>query len=196
MNNLIIHPRDSSTDFLKPIYAPLKNKTVITGGISKTELREVIKEHDRVIMLGHGSPGGLLTMQQFGTTNGFIIDYSMVDVLKEKKDNVFIWCNADQFVYDYDLEGFYSGMFISEIDEAIYYDFYDIEPSEIDESNYWFAEIVSRYINHPLNVLYDNLIQDYRELARTNPIAQFNLERLYISHETKKFDSLCNTKLF
>lgn len=58
MKNLIIHPEDPTTTFLSPIYANLKNKTVIKGGITKSELRELIDSHDRVLMLGHGSTFG------------------------------------------------------------------------------------------------------------------------------------------
>ena len=59
---LIIHPQDPSTSFLKPIYTRIKNKTIITGGINKEELKKQIELHDRVIMLGHGSPMGLFSV--------------------------------------------------------------------------------------------------------------------------------------
>ena len=62
---LIIHPDDRSTDFLKPIYANVENPTLITGGCTKTQIKELIESHDQVIMLGHGSPGGLFSMGQF-----------------------------------------------------------------------------------------------------------------------------------
>jgi hypothetical protein len=62
MKNLIIHPKDHTTRFLSPIYAPLKNKTVINGGVSKYELRFMIETHDRVIMLGHGYPDVLISV--------------------------------------------------------------------------------------------------------------------------------------
>lgn len=60
MKNLIIHPEDPTTDFLSQIYAPLINKTVIKGGITKSELRELIESHDRILMFSHGSQSGLL----------------------------------------------------------------------------------------------------------------------------------------
>lgn len=65
MKNLIIHPEDPTTSFLSQIYSPLKNKTIVKGGITKSELRELIESHDRVLMLGHGSPYGLLSQAQF-----------------------------------------------------------------------------------------------------------------------------------
>lgn len=54
MKTLVIHPADRSTDFLCPIYEPVKNKTVITGGITKEHLRKYIRDHDRIQIMGHG----------------------------------------------------------------------------------------------------------------------------------------------
>ena len=110
MKNLIIHPKDPTTCFLSRIYVPLKNKTVINGGVSKSELRKQILIHDRVIILGHGSPNGLLAVGQFPNAGFLIIDDSIVEVLKEKTENIFIWCNADQFVQRHGLAGLNCGM--------------------------------------------------------------------------------------
>ena len=64
MRKLIIHPKDKSTDFLKVIYAGRDDCTVITGG-TFDEVREAIKSHDHIIMMGHGTPQGLLAVGQF-----------------------------------------------------------------------------------------------------------------------------------
>jgi hypothetical protein len=194
MSTLIIHPKDKTTDFLKPIYAPIHNKNVITGGINKTKLKKLIEIHDRIIMLGHGTPWGLLSVGQFPKSGNYIIDYSIVELLSNMKDNIFIWCNADQFVIKNQLKGFYSGMFISELEEGFYYNFWDVEQKTIDDSNNRFAEIVSNYINESLDVLYENVIQEYGVLAETNLIAEFNLERLYLNYDIKRIRSICNTK--
>jgi len=98
MKTLIVHPKDDTTSFLDIVYTPIPNKTVITGGISKEDLRELIEQHDRVMMMGHGSPGGLFSVGQFKDTHGFIIDHTMVPLLEKKDNSVFIWCNADMFV--------------------------------------------------------------------------------------------------
>jgi len=58
-------PKRSNHSVLSQICAPLRNKTVIDGGVTKSELRELIEFHDRVIMLGHGSPNGLMSVGQF-----------------------------------------------------------------------------------------------------------------------------------
>ena len=181
MKNLIIHPEDPTTTFLSQIYAPLTNKTVIRGGISKSELPKLIESHDRVLMLGHGSPYGLLNAGQFPDAGSYIIDDSMVLPLKNKTNSVFIWCHADQFVQRHGLSGLYSGMFISEDGEAFYYGFDDVDWDMIDQSNERFASIVSKYLNEPMEILYQKLLFEYGFMARTNPIARFNLERLYLT---------------
>ena len=181
MKNLIVHPEDPTTTFLSPIYANLKNKTVVRGGVSKSELRELIESHDRVLMLGHGSPWGLLNAGQFPDAGSYIIDDSMALTLKNKFNTVFIWCHADQFVQRHGLSGLYSGMLISEVGEAFYYGFDDVDWNMIDQSNDRFASIVSKYLNEPMESLYQKLLIEYGFMARTNPIARFNHDRLYLT---------------
>lgn len=181
MSTLIVHPKDYTTDFLKPIYAHIEDKTVIRGGIRKTHLMKFIEEHERIIMLGHGSPRGLLSMGQFYMTGNYIIDWSLAEILSQKTNNIYIWCYADQFVQQYRLHGFYTGMFISEVSEAYYWGLKYCTQKVIEESNIVFAEMVSQNINRPLNTLYHNVIQDYSLISKSNPIAKFNLERLHLT---------------
>ena len=65
MKTLVIHPKDRSTDFLKPIYHGRNDTTVITGGCTKEDVNDAIDKHDHIIMLGHGTPQGLLAMGNF-----------------------------------------------------------------------------------------------------------------------------------
>jgi hypothetical protein len=65
MKTLIIHPADESTTFLDIVYQNIPNQTLIQGGCSKMDVMKMIKEHDRVMMMGHGSPGGLFSIGQF-----------------------------------------------------------------------------------------------------------------------------------
>jgi len=181
MKTLIIHPEDESTFFLDLVYKPIENKTVVTGGVSKTELMTLIREHDRVMMMGHGSPAGLFSINKFNNCGAYIIDQQMVPLLKEKKDNVFIWCNADKFVEIFGLEGFYSGMFISEVGEAYYCGLPGTEQDQVDESNYGFVNIIAKYINEDKNVIHENVKKEYGIIAEENPIALYNNNRLYKS---------------
>ena len=187
---LIIHPDDRSTDFLKPIYQPLlkenKNTTLITGGITKDEVRKLIEQHDQIIMLGHGSPNGLYAIDEFDTRGSYIVDETMVAALGNKP-NIYIWCNADRFVDRYYLKGLYSGMFISEVAEANYERVYDITQEVVDESNNEFSKLMGNfifnYVLHSIQPLYElfHLVKDrYSLLAESNKVAKYNAERLYL----------------
>ena len=89
--------------------------------------------------------------------------------------------NADQFVQRHGLEGLNCAMFISETAEGEYYGFENIDGDLIDQSNMRFVSVLTKYINEPLKVLYQKLLSEYGVLAKTNPIARFNLERLYLT---------------
>lgn len=182
MKTLIVHPKDSSTSFLDIVYNPIPNKTLVTGGISKEELKELIEEHDRVMMMGHGSPGGLFSIGQFrGPQNGYIIDQTFVPVLSEKDNSVFIWCNADRFVKPFGLKGFYSGMFISEVGEAYYCGLPGTEQDEVDESNFGFCHILADVINENQEIAYEHVMSEYGKIADNNPVALYNHNRLYLN---------------
>lgn len=188
MKTLIIHPADPSTSFLDIVYESIPNKTVITGGITKDEVRKLIGEHDRVMMMGHGSPGGLFAVGQFTDPSSgnrwgasYIIDNTMVPLLSEKDNSVFIWCNADKFVDGFKLKGFYSGMFISEVGEALYCGLPGTEQDQVDESNYGFVKIIGKYINEDKKSIHEKVTSEYGLIAEENPVALYNNTRLYIS---------------
>ena len=180
MKTLVIHPTDPSTDFLSPIYANLNDKTVVTDGITKSELRVLIEIHDRIIMLGHGFKHGLMNPGQFPGAGLFIVDDSISPVLRRKSSAIFVWCHADQYVRSNGLSGLCSGMFISEVGEANLYGYEDIDSGLIEQSNESFAAIMSEWISKPLDLLFNGLLVEYSKLAKANPIVKFNLERLYL----------------
>jgi hypothetical protein len=189
MKTLIIHPKDSSTTFLDGIYADIEDKTVIQGGVHQDELKVLIEQHDRVMMMGHGSPSGLFSVGMFPDSLGHIIDASFVPLLSQKDNSVFIWCNADKFVNLYHLRGFYSGMFISEVREAKFCNV-EVDQKVVTESNYAFSEILSGVIN--TDAMYNDVMVKYGQLAETNPVAKYNADRLYLSEgelDSKELDS-------
>ncbi len=181
MKTLIIHPQDSSTSFLDIVYESIENKTVISGGVTKSELHELIESHDRIMMMGHGSQFGLFSVGQFVNCGSYIIDQTVVPLLETKTDNVFIWCNADKFVNEYELKGFFSGMFISEVSEASYCGLPSTPQEVVDESNYGFCNIISKYINNDTNTIYENVKREYGVIAEENSVALYNNLRLYKS---------------
>jgi hypothetical protein len=179
---LIIHPKDPSTVFLNKVYDSITEKQVIQGGLTKKQVLTQIEIHERILMMGHGSPSGLFAIGQFPRTSSYIIDNEMVSILKKKRNNVFIWCYAEKFIEALNLPGFATGMFISEVGEAFYCGLKGIDQKTVDESNTIFVNEISKTINLDSEGIYENIINgDYKLLAETNPVAKYNYDRMYYS---------------
>ena len=253
---LVIHPKDKSTDFLKPIYHGRSDVTVITGNCTKEDVAKAIDEHEHIVMMGHGTPQGLLAMGNFngkkpvykpshqvrsggkavvtkkdlknlysstgkadglpnrepgidddddwfksrsyqgrgtyasGTyggysgsyaslSTGYVIDDSNADQLRGKKLTT-IWCNADQFIEWSDLDGFYTGMFVSDETEAKLIGCADTEKWQVDEQNYAFVEVIRRFLDQDAETMHKALDSYYGPLAARNAIAKYNLKRFYV----------------
>lgn len=176
MKTLIIHPEDHSTHFLKDIYRHLDDATVVTKNISRGTLHELIRSHDQIVMLGHGSPSGLFNVAKVGD-NGFTIGHLEVPLLKNKQC-IFIWCHADQFVRHHDLRGLSSGMFISEVSEAICYSV-DGSLEHVEASNSTFAEALGTAltVTEDYQQVLEQVTREYEVLVPENQVAQYNLER-------------------
>jgi hypothetical protein len=104
----------------------------------------------------------------------------MVPLLYEK-ECIAIWCNADQFMNRHELNGFYSGMFISEVGEATYCGLPGTEQETVTASNDYFAELLGEVINEPLSVIYEHVMDNYELLTEDNPVANYNHNRLYLA---------------
>jgi hypothetical protein len=105
-----------------------------------------------------------------------IIDHSMVAALGSKKNNIYIWCNADRFVNMYYLKGFYTGMFISEYSEASYCEvptFID----EVEQSNALFASIVGYSVLMEAKNIQANTKLLYH--IKNSGVSKYNNDRLY-----------------
>lgn len=166
---LVLHPQDETTDFLTHIYSNHKYPIVRNfEKITKVKLQNLISGFDRIIMLGHGSPLGLLS----GDT--FVIDTSFGNILAQKHC-VCIWCHAHEFVKSFKIKGFHTGMFISEMSEANLESVSATE-EQIQESNSAFAKIVGNYLNHPQ--LFQMVYMHYN---LNSPVAIYNRERLCYS---------------
>jgi len=176
MKTLIIHPDDRSTDFLKSIYRHLEDATVVTKDISRDTLHQLIRSHDQIVMLGHGSPSGLFNVAGVGD-KFFTIGSAEADMLRDKQC-VFIWCHADQYVRKYGLRGLSSGMFISEVSEARYCQVSGNQ-EQVDHSNEVFAEAlgIALTATEDYQQILEQVTREYEVLLPENQVAQYNLER-------------------
>ena len=185
MKTLIVHPEDRSTDFLKPIYAGIKRKTVLSKNVSHDKLLASIKSHDTIIMLGHGSSSGLFNVSGIGK-GIMVIGESMVEELRGKQI-IAVWCNADKFIERHDLNALYSGMFISEVSEALYCNVQG-DQAMVDESNNTFAALLGNMLGEStadLKTIHSMVGESYEELGEVNPVAKYNSDRWYYNPVTQ-----------
>ena len=117
---LVIHPDDMSTDMLKAIYEGKGYDVINDPAISDDEVVEQIKSHDKIIMLGHGNPYGLISWNRATGEVRYIINDSHAELLKTK-ETYSMWCHSDEFFENHGMKGFHSGMIISERSEACAY---------------------------------------------------------------------------
>ena len=179
MKTLVIHPKDVSTDFLKPIYADIKSKTVIVKDVTAGRLREAIHTHDVIIMLGHGCANGLFNVAAVGK-GPYTVGHELVEELRGKQ-LIAIWCNSDKFIERHNLNALYSGMFISEVSEARYCSV-NGDQVQVNESNDKFAALLGHMLTETsmdLGKTYDMVLESYTELGKTNVVAKYNSDRLY-----------------
>jgi hypothetical protein len=179
MRTLIIHPDDRSTDFLRPIYQNIKGATVLTKDTSRKQLEKAIYSHDQILMMGHGSPYGLLNYSRIGE-GIYAVGEKQVPLLRDKQC-IFIWCNADQFVSRHQLKGLYTGMFISEVSEAKYCKV-PADQGTVDASNFWFADLLGGVLTEEpanYNQIFEHVKTSYGELAVLNEVADYNNQRWY-----------------
>jgi len=162
MKRLFIHIKDKTTDFLEDIYNDLQHTTIVRTELPPYIMNSLIKTHDQVIMMGHGSPNGL-----FGDEGQFIIGEHNVDALQEHSECVYIWCHASDFVKRHKLKGFSTGMFISEVPEARIVlnsnKSSTVTEHNVFESNKMFTTLVKIWAQGRGDVdeLYDSVVQEY-----------------------------------
>ena len=168
MRTLVIHPFDVTTGFLSVVYENRNDWTIIDMNVSSKNLKREISDHDRIIMLGHGDGNGL-----YGFSRLFI-NSEYVYLLREKQC-ICIWCNANIFVEKYGLKGFYTGMIISEYEEALMYCVKG-DDKQIYNSNVLFADAITKSIDAK------NMLDSMRALYDgDNPVISFNKKNMFQS---------------
>ncbi len=168
---LVIHPADPTTDFLGAAYN-LLDYTVLRTDCSTNELKGLIKSHERIVMMGHGCEQGL-----FGHNKLFI--NSKLTYLLRQKTCIAVWCNADGFFKKYKIKGLYTGMIISEMEEALYC-CVPAKALDIDYSNYLLPAALKFALQRDnLPAALENIKNVYK--AEVNPVILFNKDNFYIN---------------
>ena len=142
MRTLFLHPTDPSTEFGDLIYQDYldwDDVTVITGTrISRRIIREALQSHDRIVFIGYGTELGMLDI----LGKRYVITADDLQFFHNKPIICF-WRNANIFAEKYDLNAFATGMFVSEVDEAVYFGL-PTDQKMIDASNILMCNILSR----------------------------------------------------
>lgn len=124
---LVIHPKDKTTSMLSTLYNGL-NVQVLSSDCSTKEVNRLlhcISSQERIMLLGHGSDKGLFfraddSKDEF---DRIIVGHSHAYHLRKHGNNIVaVWCNADLFAREEGLHGLFTGMIISELNEASQYD--------------------------------------------------------------------------
>jgi len=118
----IIHTNDPTTRFLSLLY---DSRDDVVARVSETytnsDVIRALKADDSFMMLGHGNLYGLFSVpDKKGVYNRLLITDRHVEFLRNKIC-IGIWCHADMFARQYGLHGLFSGMIISEVQEAADY---------------------------------------------------------------------------
>ena len=175
-DTLVIHCDDRSTDMLCQIYQGKNWDVLRDGNIDKEELHDLLKSHDRIICLGHGTGYGLINKQGWG---GMTIGESEAPFLKDKKLFI-IWCNADEY---FKRHGIGQGQFItgnmpSEVWECAAAGCGQISSKlMLDNITYWSklcADVVEDCLNGNVQKSVDYIRKNYLEKYGNHPVTIYN----------------------
>ena len=116
----VIHATDPTTQVLSLLYQQREDvRMLITERNNSSDVQRAIRTDDVIMMLGHGNEYGLFSKpEKNGDYKRFLITDKHVQFLRDRTC-IGIWCYANKFAEKYKLHGLFSGMIISELQEAI-----------------------------------------------------------------------------
>lgn len=179
---LIVHiiSTQDTKDFEK-IYEGLEfdyRVSILINPSKSLLVQAIIKEKSTIVFIGHGTEHGLLNR----SLDGYIIDSKMVQHLRGKKI-VGIWCNASTFASKYDLEGFFTSMFISNCEELLDCGFPLFEGCdlEITQENRLFSTRLNELLKGKRDItLWADILREASADSR-HRFVHYNYEALYSS---------------
>lgn len=175
---IIIHINNNTSDaaILSKIYEDIDN---ITLCYNKNEeyIKQILKAtgEEPVMLLGHGTPYGLLNTE----SDGFAVSEKHIKWLKNRPV-IGIFCYASEFANKYDLHGFFTSMFISNISEAIIMkqSYQGITDKIISEQNILFCNRIHKLITDNISLdQWPSILLNQADLSL--PFVKFNYEALF-----------------
>ena len=182
-NTLVIHPKDDSTVMLKNVYEGKGFDVIDDPDVSRAELIDAIKSHQRIIFLGHGTPGGLIhpcMLKMHSMPIGgikYIVDDSIAPYLRGK-DTISMWCFSNEYFQRNHLPGFHTGMIISERREALMMlGKCPLTDGQLFDSMVHLAKLLGECLDEPPVVMREYILNHY---IGNDAITQFNRENFTI----------------
>lgn len=175
---LVIHVISTEdTKMFKCLYTEIDAKVLVNPS-KKDVKRAIIEEKDCVMLIGHGTEYGLLNER----LNGFLVGPDMVQFLRGKTV-IGIWCYAGNFAQKYDLNGFFTSNFISNIDELIDCGFsrFNEDEDTISVENFLFSCRINEFLRKkiPLCEWVDKLQDSVKD--KKHSFVKYNYEALYFN---------------
>lgn len=186
-NTLVIHPKDESTVMLEYVYKDKGFDVINNPDVSKEELIEAINSHQRIILLGHGTPMGLIHPDMLKIhrmpVNGirYILDDSFAPYLRGK-NTISMWCYSDEYFKRNRLPGFHTGMIISERREAEYFlGSCPLSDKALFDSMVHLSKLLGECLEYPPVVMREHILNHY---ISNDAITQFNRNNFTILDES------------
>lgn len=161
------------TAALDACYKDIEGLTVLVNP-RHSMLKKTLKQNpnETVMFLGHGTGQGLFNSDM----NGFIISSEDVYLLRDRTV-IGIWCYAAEFADKYGLHGFFTSMFISNLEEALMNSFHQTSEIEVSKELGLFCE----HVNYLLKT--NTPLKDWVQYLQKNaniaiPFVRFNYEAL------------------
>lgn len=174
---LVIHPADPTTDFLRVLYEGKEGCRCLLGGESRNQVNDLLfhlPPGEPVMLLGHGTDAGLFRLEQ-GEQRRYV-GRQMAFCLR-RHPIIGVWCHANRFAEAHGLSGLFSGMVVSEREEAETYGIATSE-KELERENLLFASTLAGFLNAGLP--YPEIVARMREAAGNGPaVRMFNFNSLY-----------------
>lgn len=136
---LVIHPKDKTTAMLSALYDG--QEALVVDDLRSTKetghLLHHVSTQERIMLLGHGSDKGLFfraddSKDEF---DKIIVGHSHAYHLRKHGGNIVaVWCNANLFARAEGLHGLFTGMIVSELNEARLYQI-ETTQEELDREN-------------------------------------------------------------
>lgn len=176
-NTLVIHPKDHTTDCLEVIYRDRNWSVIRNPDTPESVVKEAILSHHRIIMLGHGTPYGLLAAQGRNRFGRYIINWSMVNLFKNK-ETMSIWCFSNRFFKPANLKGLHTGMIISELSEEwAVLGHAPLTKDEMAENMERFCGAFAKYIDLEPEQMREKVLEEY---TGDDEVTQFNRKNIIV----------------